>query len=61
MPANAAEIMHVLAYGRVVVRLVDGRLQARHLDGPTPKGAVEFIERFRDVIIAALREQEATQ
>jgi hypothetical protein len=58
MTANPKQVMRILGYRGIHVRLVDGKLIGRSLAGSMPSDMVRFIKHFKDVITAELAERE---
>lgn len=60
MAADPKQVLRILAYRRIRVRLEDGRLIARHESGEIPDDMIQFIRYFKDLIVAELRSRERT-
>jgi hypothetical protein len=58
MSANIDQVMRVLDYRGIDVRLVAGRLVGRARHGDMPADIVRFVRHFKDLIIAELAERE---
>ncbi len=58
MAADIAQVLRILQYRQIAVRIVDGRLVDRHQHGPLSPDMYPFIAHFRDQIVAHLREEE---
>ncbi len=54
MSAAPKQIMRILDYRGIDVRLEDGQLVTRCRDGPMPDDMVRFIRHFKDLIVAEL-------
>jgi hypothetical protein len=58
MPANAKQVMRILDYRGISVRLVNGKLVGRANSGVLPDDMARFIRHFKDLIVAELNERQ---
>ncbi len=58
MRADPRQVMRILDYRGIDVRLEDGRLIGRSGDGPMPDDMVRFIQYFKALIVAELAKRE---
>lgn len=58
MTANPKQVMRILDYRGIDVRLERGRLIGKSRTGPMPSDMVRFLQHFKGVITAELAERE---
>lgn len=58
MAADIAQVLRILRYRDISVRMVDGRLVARYRHGAMPADMYSFIAHFKDRLVAYLLEEE---
>jgi hypothetical protein len=58
MAANPNQVMRILDYRGINVRLDHGRLIGKSRTGPMPDDLIPFIQHFKDLIVAELVERE---
>lgn len=60
MDVDPRQVMRILDYRGIDVRLEDGRLIGRCRDGPMPDDMVRFIQHFKELVIRELSKDEKT-
>lgn len=58
MDVDPRQVMRILDYHGIDLRLEDGRLVARCRNGPMPDDMIRFIQHFKDLIVTELAKSE---
>ena len=59
MSADPRQVLRVLDYRGIDVRMEDGRLIARCRHGPMPDDMIRFVRHFKDLIVTELESRKA--